>query len=307
MNLQRVTAIEFHSGSKEELLQGFTQEFPYIASCSEFSQYSRFSVPWHWHKSVELFYIKQGILEYCTPKGKIAFPAGSGGLINSNVLHTTKQLTTEDTIQYLHIFDSSFISGKHGSLIEQKYVTPLTTDSHLEMIPLFPEHPDHIDTLNLIRDSFHLSEQESGYEIKLRNILSEIWLRIFGLSCSSQIKAESSDKANNKIKSMMVYIHEHFAEKITISELANASFSRERECFRVFHDCLHMTPMEYLKSYRIQMACQMLSDSDVSVTTISQACGLGSSSYLGKIFREYVGCTPLEYRRNYKKHISTDK
>ena len=35
-----------------------------------------------------------------------------------------------------------------------------------------------------------------------------------------------------------------------------------------------------------------------SIAEIGHACGLGNSSYFGKIFKEEVGCTPLEYRNN---------
>ena len=39
---------------------------------------------------MELFYVESGVVEYYIPKGKAVFPAGSGGLVNSNVLHMTK-------------------------------------------------------------------------------------------------------------------------------------------------------------------------------------------------------------------------
>ena len=58
-----------------------------------------------------------------------------------------------------------------------------------------------------------------------------------------------------------------------------------------------MTPMQYIQNYRLQMACQMLGETRASVTEISHACGLGSSSYFGKVFREYMKCTPVEYRK----------
>lgn len=61
-----------------------------------------------------------------------------------------------------------------------------------------------------------------------------------------------------------------------------------------------MTPIEYIKSYRLQMACQMSARSQEPVTVISHSCGLGSSSYFGKVFREYTGCTPSEYRRKWQ-------
>ena len=74
--------------------------------------------------------------------------------------------------------------------------------------------------------------------------------------------------------------------------------------FRLFHNCLHMTPVEYIKSYRLQMACQMLARGREPVTSIAQACGLGSSSYFGKVFREQTGCTPSEYRQKWQDHDS---
>ena len=58
-----------------------------------------------------------------------------------------------------------------------------------------------------------------------------------------------------------------------------------------------MTPVEYMRSYRLRKACQMLSGSREPVTQIAYACGLGSSSYFGKVFREQFGCTPAEYRK----------
>ena len=99
---------------------------------------------------------------------------------------------------------------------------------------------------------------------------------------------------------MMLYIQEHYAEKISVQELAASVFLSERECYRVFQQCLHMTPLEYMKSYRLQAACQMLVNSQEPVTEIGQACGMGSGSYFGKTFQEYAGCTPREYRRKWQ-------
>ena len=301
MDLKNIYNIEFHTGSKEELLPGFTSDFPYIASCAELDKFMGRFVPWHWHKTVELFYMESGILEYCTPKGKMMFPAGSGGMINSNVLHMTRpQAKSEKNIQLLHIFDPSFIAGQQGSRIEQKYVTPITTAKQLEIIALYPDNPEQAKILDTIRESFHLSENDLGYEIKLRETLSDIWVQVFAMSRPLLEEKGHYDKANDKIKLMMVYIHEHYAEKISIAEIASAAFSSERECFRVFHDCLHMTPVDYIKSYRLQMACHMLAKGKETITFISNACGLGSSSYFGKVFREYIGCTPIEYRRKWQ-------
>lgn len=299
--MKNISTIEFHTGSKEERLPGFAPDFPCIASCVDLDHYPGRFCPWHWHKSVELFYMKSGSLEYSTPGGKMIFPAGSGGMVNSNVLHMTKALgDREKNIQLLHIFDPVLIAGEQGSRIAQKYVLPIVTAKQPEIIALHPQNPRHAGILALIRDSFSLSEQDFGYELKLREALSKIWLSLFSIAETAPQESKNAAHADDKIKTMMIFIHEHFGEKITVSQLSEAAFCSERECFRSFQECLHMSPAAYMKSYRLQMACQKLSQSSESITEISHACGLGSSSYFGKVFREQFGCTPLEYRRKWQ-------
>ena len=298
--MKNIHSIEFYTGSKEELLPNFEKDFPYIASRAELDKYIGRYVPWHWHKTVELFYMESGSIEYDTPGGKLLFPAGSGGMVNSNVLHMTKAISqTEKNIQLLHIFDVSLLAGGQDSRIWQKYIAPVITAPQIEIIPLFPGNAAEERILKLIAASFRLSGDEFGYEIKLREALTEIWLMLFERSSPLRKKKEYS-KSNDKIKLMMIYIHEHYGEKISIPELAAAAYLSERECYRVFHDCLHMTPMDYIKAYRLQAACQMLAKGQEPVTVISHDCGLGSSSYFGKVFREYAHCSPTEYRRKWQ-------
>ena len=107
-----IRGIELKQGSQEELLPDFSPEFPYIASFVELHKYIGRQSPWHWHKEVELFYMKDGELEYDTPHGKKVFTAGMGGLVNANVLHMTRANESCRTVTaMLHIFDPIFISG----------------------------------------------------------------------------------------------------------------------------------------------------------------------------------------------------
>ncbi len=281
--MKDITNIEFRSGSKEERLPGFAPDFPYIASRAELDKYIGRFVPWHWHKTVELFYVESGVLEYNTPKGKTVFPAGSGGMVNSNVLHMTRAGSEgERNVQLIHIFDPSFIAGEPGSRIEKKFVLPVVAASQLEIMAFYPGDPAQEEVLALLRRSFSLSEQEWAYEIKLREVLSDIWVRLLSVSAPLLQEEREAGSSDDKIKMMMIYIHEHYPEKITVAELAAAAFSSERECYRVFRDCLHMSPVEYLQNFRLQMACKMLAKGRDTITAVSHACGLGSSSYFGK-------------------------
>ena len=299
--LKNICCIQFREGSKEELLPDFSPDFPHIASYVELDKLHplRF-IPWHWHKEVELFYVESGVVEYHIPKGTFVFPAGHGGLLNSNVLHMTQSPKgIVHTVQLEHLFDPSLIGGTPGSRIEKKYILPLTTAAHIGVIPLDPGWPQQASILESIRRSFQISSEEYGYEVRLRDSLSDIWCRILAISAPLLDENGHSTKNDDKLKMMIIYIHEHFRDKITVGNIAGAAFISERECFRTFQECLRTTPVEYLKAYRLQQASRMLAQGRESVTLVSQACGLGSSSYFGKVFREHTGYSPLEYRRRY--------
>ena len=293
-----IRKFEFWDGSKEEKLPYDTLDFPYLASRAELNFYREPFVPWHWHNAIELFYMESGELKYYTPHKSFVFPAGSAGMINANVLHKTQiQTHAEENIQLLHIFDPQLLAGVHGSLIEKKYISPLVNAPQIELIALSSRKPAQAAIIEMIRAAFSLPENEFGYELKIREALSRIWFELFPI-CAPLLQEESQSKdiSTDKIKGMMIYIHEHYAEKISIRELASAVYLSERECYRTFQNHLHMTPVDYIRSYRIQIACQMLAESQMPVTEIGTACGMGNSSYFGKVFREVTGYTPRQYR-----------
>lgn len=300
--MKKRQAVQLRSGSREEIMPDFSPDFPYIASYVEMDRLTGNFVPWHWHKEIELFYILEGNLEYDTPKGKTLFGPGSAGIVNSNVLHRTSMgREGKKTAAYIHLFDPVFISGSRGSRIDRKYVTPFVTAAQLEIVGLYPQQEESRALLEAVRQSFEIDETKPAYELKLRNSLSEIWVQMFSAVKLLLKEKGISGKTDEKAKRMLAFIHENYGGKITVSEIAGAAFISERECFRTFHECLHMTPAEYLTDCRLQAACRMLVNGNDSITRISQTCGFSSSSYFGKIFRSALGCTPLEYRRRGRK------
>ena len=81
--------MKYKNINKEELLL-IPQDFPYVMKAIDFSDFRNCFVPWHWHNEIEIFYMKSGGIEYYLPGGRVNFPAGTAGIINSNVLHKTR-------------------------------------------------------------------------------------------------------------------------------------------------------------------------------------------------------------------------
>ena len=298
--MKNIQGIQFVMESNEELLPNFFIDFPYICSRVEFEKYMEPTVPWHWHRAVELFYIKSGKVEYTTPNGKWTFPAGTGGFVNSNVLHSSRaDLIGEGTVQLLHLFDPELLSGGISNLIEERYVRPLTDSSGVEIICLSPENPAQAALLQKICAGFELEEDSWGYEIALRQLLTEVWLGLLDIAGSETEEIHKSKDTDEKMKAMMCYIQEHYAETILVDQLAEEAHISKRACFRLFQEKLHMSPLEYMREYRLRKACMKLVKTEASVTEIAHDCGLGTSSYFGKIFREHYNTSPVRYRKEW--------
>ena len=156
----------------------------------------------------------------------------------------------------------------------------------------------HRGLLEKLKASLELPGFSFGYEARLREILTDIWLGF--LELLPPINLEAGGRPSETIKPMMVYVHEHFRERITAADIAAAVYTSERECYRAFHNVLHTTPGEYIRSCRLQAACERLVNGDDSVTQISHACGFGSGSFFGKVFLSHFGITPTAYRRKWQ-------
>lgn len=290
--MKRITSIEILSRDNREILPGFSDSFPYISSRAEINRYFGSHVPWHWHSAAELFYIESGELEYSTPGRKQIFPAGSAGFVNSGVLHMSRPAEGSlETVQLLHLFDPALISGIPGGRIAETYVIPLQT-SGCELLFIPPDHP----LAEALKQSFRLREGERGFELRIRAALSEMWLQLIDLA-DAGADAAGAPKASDRLKCMMVYVHRNYSRKISIADLADAGLVSKRECHRLFRDQLHCTPLEYITSYRLQMAGERLRNSHESITGIAQSCGFSTSSHFGKIFSARFGCTPCQFRR----------
>lgn len=162
----RSSDIDLYPGSQEERLPGFSAQFPHICSHVLLPDGPAGACTWHWHKSMELFYVEKGALVYHTPGGQRLFRAGSGGMVNSNVLHRTQSLKNGTALR-LHLFEAELLAGVPGGTVQQRYITPLVQRPGLELLALSPEVPGQAAALDLLRQSLYLDEDAFGYELRM--------------------------------------------------------------------------------------------------------------------------------------------
>ena len=102
--------------------------------------------------------------------------------------------------------------------------------------------------------------------------------------------------ADSTIYPALNFIHEHFSETIDLGQMAELCMISIPHLIRCFKKDMNCTPHDYLLSYRIRQAKQMLSQSSSSIEEIAVQCGFNSISHFSRAFRKSVEMTPSEFR-----------
>lgn len=140
--------------------------------------------------------------------------------------------------------------------------------------------------------------EEAGYEFTVRALLSKL---IFCL-CSQHPSAISrpSDKAlrdGERIKLMLQFVQEHYSEELSIADIASSAMISQSEGLRCFRATIGASPVQYLRQLRVQKAAELLKAGTLKITQIASQCGFQDMSYFAKTFKDMMGQTPSEYRR----------
>lgn len=94
------------------------------------------------------------------------------------------------------------------------------------------------------------------------------------------------------------YLEEHYTDKFSLDQIADSLYINKNYLARVFHAQTGMTLLEYHNRMRCRKACELLRDPSLSISVVAFRTGFASSSHFSRIFRQYVGCTPSQYRRS---------
>lgn len=277
--------------------------FPYICFYDDMDMFPDKTVAWHWHTSCEINYIEKGTFEYRTPDQGMILKPGDAVFINTGVLHYCRAIGGEKATQYSLLFHSDFLSGAYGSIFEEKYFAPVMRCPALQSWMVHPDNRIRQKMINALMDSIELTEREpDGYEFSVRNSLSDFWYGLYADTKELRSSAPVRNKVDlERVRQMVDFIHEYYAEPLTVDDIAAVAGIGARECSRCFRKNIGVSPIEHLTNTRIRKATEMLLCSSMSVLEISEACGFSSSSYFSKVFREQTGLTPREYQ---KKNMS---
>jgi AraC family transcriptional regulator, glycine betaine-responsive activator len=107
-----------------------------------------------------------------------------------------------------------------------------------------------------------------------------------------------SHKALVEVSALM---EANIEEPLSLDELARLADLSQRHLQRMFKHTLNMTPMHYYLNLRLRRARALLLQTEMSVMSVTVACGFQSSCHFSKSYRTLFGYSP-SMERNQHKH-----
>ena len=87
------------------------------------------------------------------------------------------------------------------------------------------------------------------------------------------------------------------SEDISRTMLADMVYLNPDYLARLFKKQTQTSIINYITTYRLEKAKELLLNPDIPVGTVALKVGYGNYSYFSKLFKDVVGCTPNEYRK----------
>lgn len=91
------------------------------------------------------------------------------------------------------------------------------------------------------------------------------------------------------------YLAEHFTEDINAKMLCKEFNIGKTQLYKIAHQNYGTGIAEHIRNLRIQKAKNMLEETQLSLSEISEQCGFSDYNYFITVFKRYVGMPPRQY------------
>ena len=251
-------------------------------------------VRYHWHEEYE-FLISAGEGVRCTVSGvQIELKAGCALLIQAGDLHAISAARPQEITEI--VVHHSFWANEDE---EELFSGKLRFQSQF-----FAEDPvdaQIIEGLCAIKELYR--ERPFGYEFQLKSRFCEIFAILLRHG-RYRVETQNNAKETEASKNLFAYVHQHYAENLSLEHLAQISHYSKSYVIKLFKKNTGQTPVEYINRYRLDRAKALLKEPNHSVLDIALTCGFQNVGYFIRVFKDRFGVTPGVFRRELLKEVS---
>lgn len=159
--------------------------------------------------------------------------------------------------------------------------------------PIYNPRSDSGVILDILGDIYDNSDRECYCYAKVYEFFDTI------ISLSKNRVLHDVDPRLAYVKSAINFIRLKYSEPITVAEIAAACGLNRSYLTRLFKHATGYTPQEYLSTYRMKKATELLLESTESVCNIALIVGYSDAFTFSKAFKRFKNVSPSEYRKNH--------
>lgn len=118
------------------------------------------------------------------------------------------------------------------------------------------------------------------------------------VKCLLRVATPREEIADSGLLRVIDYLHTNYAKPISVAELAAVAHLSESYFYSCFKKQFGISPIAYLNHYRLTVASDLLKESDLPITRISEAVGFSDALYFSRLFRKTFRLSPRSYRQS---------
>ena len=257
---------------------------------------------WHYHNNFEVSFITEGSGKRIVADSIEEFQPGDLVFIGRNLPHVwiADKETRNPSARTLEMvflqFTSEVLSQQLLALPEFKYVANALSLSE-RGIQIVGQTLNEVSEI-MLQLPFLKSFDRMLHFFKLMDIIGRSDTNI-QLASKEYLKMRFTT-GNKRIAIIHEYLMNNYREEIDLKRLAALVNLAEGSLCRFFKMNMGMTVFEYLNQIKIEFACKLLMDNDLSVMEVCLDSGFNNLSHFNKQFRKITGLPPSEYRNRFK-------
>jgi AraC-like DNA-binding protein len=243
----------------------------------------------HKHDAIELVYITHGA-GWCAVDG-VVNPMLTGDLYIIPI-GLTHEFYGDPGLEYVNcIFNEDIF--KEDELELFKYFNNSKRKELAHKYTFGPFYQNKINTL-LKELSEELSSQRQFHSIRARALF--INFLVFVIQNTSQAPGIQTNCAQKNLARVLSYINDNLEKKLSLEILSKKSNYTPDYLSKLFKKEIGATPTEFICNRRLEKACVLLEETDLTIEEISYQTGFFDASYFVKVFKKKCAITPAQFR-----------
>lgn len=242
----------------------------------------------HWHQRAEFVYILDGECRIRVGKEERLCLPGDLAAVRGGQIHSLRN--EPGCVLYISTFDPAFLF--------HFFPEPRFPQS---FIPLELQRAAGLETeISRLFGSIcrEWTEEAPFYETLMRADILRLYTLLVRHFEDGSPRDEQSLARLRQFQTALEFIAAHYAENITLSDIAGAISYNPTYVSTLFVTCAGVNFKTYLDSYRIKIAVDLLRSTQRTVSDIAAQCGYDNVRTFNNTFRRVTGQSPSQLRRS---------